>query len=176
MVSARRAPLSITFLQLSYDANLYRLRPGPRLIRRNLHRVWYPQPRQCSVNRPVLGQGQRPPRAARIVRGLPFQPGLGYSLQATITAQAAGVLAGKDSVLVLVRYVLLPFPPLPRGISQHHSGHSGALGARQTNLIRLPEPAAAQRVQYILTPTNRFSKQGYYKEYDEDSTLWKKVN
>ena len=31
-----------------------------------------------------------------------------------------------------------------------------------------------EEYQYVSTPTNRFSKQGYYKEYNEDGTLWRK--
>ena len=30
-----------------------------------------------------------------------------------------------------------------------------------------------EEYQYVSTPTNRFSKQGYYKEYNEDGTLWR---
>ncbi len=33
-----------------------------------------------------------------------------------------------------------------------------------------------EEYQYVSTPTNRFSKQGYYKEYNEDGTLWRKHN
>lgn len=31
-----------------------------------------------------------------------------------------------------------------------------------------------EEFQYVSTPTNRFSKQGYYKEFNEDGTLWRK--
>ena len=31
-----------------------------------------------------------------------------------------------------------------------------------------------EEYQYVSTPTNQYSKQGYYKEYNEDGTLWKK--
>ena len=31
-----------------------------------------------------------------------------------------------------------------------------------------------EEYQYVSTPTNRFSKHGYYKEFNEDGTLWRK--
>ena len=33
-----------------------------------------------------------------------------------------------------------------------------------------------EEYQYISTPTNRYCKNGYYKEYNEDGTLWRKHN
>ena len=33
-----------------------------------------------------------------------------------------------------------------------------------------------EEFQYVSTPTNRYSKSGYYKEYNQDGTLWRKQN
>ena len=60
---------------------------------------------------------------------------------------------------------------------------SGAAGAQkaqvqQAHIKRTYFDYAGRQLheeyQYVSTPTNRFSKQGYYKEFNEDGTLWRK--
>ena len=51
------------------------------------------------VDGPVLGQGQYPPRAAQIIRRLLFQPKLGHSFQAAVSARALDVVVGENSIL-----------------------------------------------------------------------------
>jgi len=62
---------------------------------------------------------------------------------------------------------------------------SGAAGAQraqvqQAHIKRTYFDYAGRQLheeyQYVSTPTNRFSKQGYYKEFNEDGTLWRKHN